>query len=95
MGLLANYLSKKTDGGGSPSGGGGGDVETFKSDSSQGSKEELNRPATKGVYGSGLTSYHKGGKVKKTGPAMLKKGERVLTKAQQKKASAKSYGKKK
>jgi hypothetical protein len=29
-------------------------------------------------------SYHKGGTVSKTGPALVKKGERVLTKAQQK-----------
>lgn len=33
----------------------------------------------------GSQSYHKGGKVKKTGLARLKKGERVLTKGQQKK----------
>jgi hypothetical protein len=31
-------------------------------------------------------SYHKGGKVRKTGLARLKKGERVLTKPQQRKA---------
>jgi hypothetical protein len=34
-----------------------------------------------------LPSYHKGGKVKDTGPAMLKKGERVLTKKQNKRYS--------
>lgn len=32
-----------------------------------------------------LQGYKKGGVVKKTGPAMLHKGERVLTKAQAKK----------
>jgi hypothetical protein len=32
----------------------------------------------------GWDTYHKGGLVRKTGPAMLKKGERVLTKRQQK-----------
>ncbi len=31
-------------------------------------------------------SYHKGGKVRKTGLARLKRGERVLTKPQQRKA---------
>lgn len=46
-----------------------------------------------GFYGSELTSYHKGGMVKKTGPAMLKRGERVLTKAQQKRIGAKRRGK--
>jgi len=35
-----------------------------------------------------LPIYHKGGKVKKTGPAMVKKGERVLTAKQQKGLSA-------
>lgn len=34
-------------------------------------------------------SYHKGGRVKRTGPARLKKGERVLTKRQ-----ARKYAKK-
>jgi hypothetical protein len=29
-----------------------------------------------------MDSYHSGGKVRKTGPARLKKGERVLTKGQ-------------
>ena len=38
-----------------------------------------------GFYGSDVTSYHKGGRVRKTGLARLKKGERVLTKGQQKK----------
>jgi len=32
----------------------------------------------------GLASYHKGGRVRKTGPANLKKGEVVLTKRQAK-----------
>jgi hypothetical protein len=32
-----------------------------------------------------LKSYHRGGKVRKTGPARLKKGEVVLTKKQAKK----------
>lgn len=32
----------------------------------------------------GAPSYHRGGKVRKTGLARLKKGERVLTKGQQK-----------
>lgn len=34
-------------------------------------------------------SYHSGGRVKKTGPARLKKGEQVLTKTQFKKLKAK------
>lgn len=42
-----------------------------------------------GFYGSDLTSYHKGGTVRKTGPAMLKRGERVLTKSQQKRVMGK------
>lgn len=32
-----------------------------------------------------IPTYHKGGKVRRTGLAILKKGERVLTKRQQKK----------
>lgn len=36
--------------------------------------------------GGDTPSYHKGGKVRKTGLARLKKGERVLTKPQQRKA---------
>lgn len=84
MGLLGNYLNKKTGGKmGTPSSGGGGD--TFKSGSDDASVKELNETVEKGFYGSPLTSYHKGGIVKKTGPAIVKKGERVLTKAQQKK----------
>lgn len=41
------------------------------------------------------SKYHKGGKVRKTGVAMVKKGERVLTIAQQKSAGLKNSGKKK
>lgn len=86
MGLLGNYLNKKTGGKmGAPSGGGD---DTYKSDSSDASVKELNETVQRGFYGSPLTSYHKGGIVKKTGPALLKKGERVLTKAQQKKRVA-------
>jgi hypothetical protein len=40
-----------------------------------------------------LRSYHRGGKVKETGPANLKKGERVLTKEQQKRMMKKGRGK--
>lgn len=36
-----------------------------------------------------MDSYHKGGKVKKTGKANLKKGELVLTKGQQRKIASK------
>jgi hypothetical protein len=39
-------------------------------------------------------SFHKGGKVRKTGPALLKKGEIVLTAAQAKQCAAKMSGKK-
>lgn len=84
MGLLANYLNNKTNGKvGAPSSD-GGTSDTYKSDSADGSKKEMTAPV-RGFYGGALTSYHKGGIVKKTGPALLKKGERVLTKAQQKK----------
>lgn len=38
---------------------------------------------------SSIDSYHKGGIVRKTGLAQLKKGERVLTKAQQRKRGGK------
>jgi hypothetical protein len=38
-------------------------------------------------------SYHKGGKVKKGGRALLKKGELVLTKSQQRKRLKKKGGK--
>ena len=43
----------------------------------------------------GLFSFHKGGTVKKTGAYRLKKGEKVLTVAQQKSVGIKSTGKKK
>ena len=36
-----------------------------------------------------LKSYHRGGKVRKTGPARLKKGEQVLTKKQARKRDQK------
>lgn len=36
--------------------------------------------------GDSVPSYHSGGKVRKTGLARLKKGERVMTKGQQRKA---------
>jgi len=77
MGLLSNYLNKKTDGATAAS----SQPVATRSSLNAGEKME----PTKGFYGSWLTSYHKGGIVKKTGPALLKKGERVLTKAQQKK----------
>ena len=65
------FGKKKSDGGSSPMDGGG---SSGGSDSGGG-----------GFYGSGVTSYHKGGRVRKTGLARIKKGERVLTKGQQKK----------
>jgi hypothetical protein len=37
--------------------------------------------------------YHRGGKVRKTGLARLKKGERVLTKGQQKRLMKRRGGK--
>lgn len=40
-----------------------------------------------------MATYHKGGKVRKTGPARLKKGEVVLTKGQQKKLKKRMRGK--
>ena len=69
MGLLGKYISKKTGGKFGNKGDGGGE----------------DTPKTTGLYKDALDSYHKGGIVKKTGPAMLKKGERVLTKKQQRK----------
>lgn len=36
-----------------------------------------------GASGQSIPSFHKGGKVRKTGLARLKKGERVLTRKQQ------------
>ena len=45
-----------------------------------------------GFYGSGVTSYHKGGTVRKSGLARLKKGEKVFTKRQYKRLR-KSSGK--
>jgi hypothetical protein len=53
------------------------------SDSSSGGSSGSN-PQGSGVDPS-LTSYHSGGKVRKTGPANLRKGETVLTKGQMKK----------
>ena len=40
-----------------------------------------------------IGEYHKGGKVRKSGIARLKKGERVLTKKQSKKYTKKNRGK--
>lgn len=45
------------------------------------------QPMPYSSIGSGLPAYKKGGKVKKTGPAKLHKGERVLTAKQAKKAT--------
>ena len=42
----------------------------------------------------GIASYKKGGKVRKTGPARLHKGERVLNKKQTKKYEKKRGGRK-
>lgn len=42
----------------------------------------------------GLASYKKGGKVERTGPAKLHKGERVLNRKQTKKYDRKRGGKK-
>ena len=55
------------------------------------SRLRLNKPVPKSYGGSGedADSYKRGGKVKRTGPAKLHKGERVLTKRQ-----AKKYAKK-
>lgn len=74
MGLLANYLQNK-DG----SSGNVGD-SVLSGDSSGSSK----KATSGGLLSRNLPSFHKGGMVKKTGPANLKKGERVMTKKQQK-----------
>ena len=57
------------------------------------SRLRLNKPVPKSYGGSGeesTGSYKHGGKVKRTGPAKLHKGERVLTKKQAKKYAKKS-----
>jgi hypothetical protein len=56
-----------------------------KPDDSSGGSSPMPDSGGGGFYGSDVTSYHKGGRVRKTGLARLKKGERVLTKGQQKK----------
>ncbi len=66
---------------------GAGDVNKAKK------KSPVSDPAMggSGVESSAkLTAYHKGGRVKKTGPAVLKKGEEVLTAKQYHKLKAKA-----
>jgi|HubBroStandDraft_5_1064220.scaffolds.fasta_scaffold154640_3 hypothetical protein len=48
-------------------------------------------PGAPGGGGDSIPSFHRGGKVRKTGLARLKKGERVLTRKQQRR-SGKSRG---
>jgi hypothetical protein len=80
MGALGGFLS------GVGSSGLSGAVQKFKD------KHKKKQSGSISIDSSGqdsgeLPSYHKGGKVKDTGPAMLKKGERVLTKKQNKRYS--------
>jgi hypothetical protein len=49
-----------------------------------GNKSSASSSSSSSDADNGWDTYHKGGLVRKTGPAMLKKGERVLTKRQQK-----------
>jgi hypothetical protein len=78
---------------GASSSGAGGSLKKLaskrknKKDQGTGGEDKPGSAGLGGQYqpGDSPPSYHKGGKVKKTGLARLKKGERVLTKAQQKK----------
>jgi hypothetical protein len=58
-------------------------------------KDRVKKIDQEGAKGE-LDSYHSGGKVRKTGPARLKKGETVITKTQMKeiKRKGKKRGKK-
>ena len=71
------------------SGGGGGGAIKKLADKLKKKKGDSDDPGQTEMH---VDSYHKGGKVKKTGLARLKKGERVLTKAQQKKMGMKKKG---
>ena len=70
MGLLNQWLGRK---------------KGNKSSGDSGNSDDPGDSNSGGVLGNFLPKYHKGGVVRKTGPALLKKGERVLTKAQQRK----------
>jgi len=75
-------------------GGGGMPVSPVGSPMSMGMGMGAERPQRRvsergGMMNPMLPSYKRGGKVKKTGPAKLHKGERVLTKRQAKKGRAK------
>lgn len=73
-------------GGGSDSGSSGGGGGGRLMSKLKGSKSKINVPGYSGGaqvdVGPKVRSYHKGGKVRKTGLARLKKGELVLTKRQ-------------
>ena len=56
-----------------------------KGGGSQGSTQQTSTDTSSGNAGE-LASYHKGGVVRKTGPARLRKGEIVLTKGQAREA---------
>ena len=56
------------------------------------STQKSNDPFLRQIGKKGIPSFKKGGKVKKTGLALVHKGERVLTKAQVEKSVKKSKG---
>ena len=62
------------------------DKKRKKRDDEHNIKDSMKTP---GFYGSTVTSYKRGGKVHKTGMALLHKGERVLTKKQARKRGRK------
>jgi len=73
MGLLTSMA-----GGGDDSGLGGQLLKSLKK-----KRKQETKPSDQ-TSGDVQDSYHKGGRVRRTGPARLKKGEQVLTKKQAK-----------
>jgi hypothetical protein len=87
MGLLTNALS----------GGGAGVIGKAVSMFKNRGKKSGGKADMSNAYSGSMNydDYHKGGKVRKTGLARVHKGERVLTKGQQRKAGmARGRGKK-
>lgn len=86
MGLLTDYLYGD-DSNATGSGSSGGLLTKYL----KGRKGKSSSGDFSNAYSGTMeqSDYHKGGVVKKTGPAKLHKGERVLTKAQAKKYSRK------
>lgn len=87
MGFLTSYFGGKSGGGGGGGGGsksGGGFLSSYLE--GRGEKKREDSSAGMGTIDSDVVrkGYKRGGKVRKTGQAMLHKGEEVLTSKQAK-----------